>query len=291
LGAYDACPRDPKGARSYDGLELRLTRTASKRWFGMFSYTYSHFRGNYTGLSSTDISDGGGGRNAPNNSRAFDETYFSFNAYGGSSSGLLPTDRPNKFKGYGYYELAYKNKWTSDFGLFQYFYQGSPVSSFIDVGYSVIPGNYFAVYTEGRGKWVDVSGTTGNLSIGNAYTRRTPWFIQSDLNFTQNYKVSETKVISFSATIPNAFNQRSITAYNEQVDSQQFPSFLQPAGLPFYYGGEAYSTYEHAYPWKQLVNNPADTSSPNGIIPDSKYGQPYLYQLSRNIRLRIGFTF
>jgi hypothetical protein len=281
--AYSACPRDPKGARSYDGLELRLTRTASKHWFGMASYTYSHFRGNYTGLSSTDISDGGGGRNAPNNSRAFDETYFSFNAYGNSSSGLLPTDRPNKFKGYGYYEFG-KGKWATDVGLFQFFYQGSPVSSFIDVGYSVIPGNFFAVYPEDRGKWVNVSGTTGNLSIGNAYTRRTPWFIQSDFNLTQNYKISEGKVLSFSATIPNALNQRSVTAYNEEIDSQQFGSFLQPGGVPFYYGGEAYSDYEHPYNWKALANT-------DGIIPDSKYGQPYLYQLSRNIRLRVGITF
>ncbi len=69
---------------------------------GMFSYTYSNFRGNYTGLTSSDLADGGGGRNAPNNSRAFDEPYFSWNANGGSSSGLLPTDRPNALKGYSY---------------------------------------------------------------------------------------------------------------------------------------------------------------------------------------------
>jgi Carboxypeptidase regulatory-like domain len=283
-GAFPVCPPNPKGARSYDGVEFRLTRTNTKHWFGMASYTYSHFRGNYTGLSSTDISDGGGGRNAPNNSRAFDETYFSFNANGGSSSGLLPTDRPNKFKGYGYYELGWKRKFSTDIGLFQYAYQGSPVSSFIDVGYSVIPGNFFAVYPEDRGKWVNVTGTTGNLSIGNAYTRRTPWFTQTDLSLSQNYKISETKVLSFSATIPNALNQRAVTAYNEQVDSQQFASFLQPGGVPFYFGGVAYSAYEHPYDWRALANS-------QDIIPDSKYGQPYLYQLSRNIRLRVGFTF
>jgi len=289
--AYPACPPDPKGARSYDGLEMRITKTSSQHWFAMGSYTYSHFRGNYTGLSSTDISDGGGGRNAPNNSRAFDETYFSFNAYGGSSSGLLPTDRPNKFKGYAYYQLAEGKHSTTDFGLFQFAYQGSPVSSFIDVGYSVIPGNFFAVYPEGRGKWVDVTGTTGNLTIGNSYVRRTPWFTQSDINLVQNYKISETKVISFSATIPNALNQHSITAYNEQIDSQQFASYLLPGQVPFYVGGQAYSAYEHPYPWKTMVNDPAFTNTANGIIPDSKYGQPYLYQLSRNIRLRVGFTF
>jgi Carboxypeptidase regulatory-like domain len=281
---YPACPPDPAAARSYDGLEMRLTTQGHHHWNGMASYTYSHFRGNYTGLSSTDIADGGGGRNAPNNSRAFDETYFSFNAYGNSSSGLLPTDRPNKFKGYGYYEVSEGRKSSTDFGLFQFLYQGSPVSSFVDVGYVVPPGNFFETYVEGRGKWVDVSGTTGNLTISNSYVRRTPWFIQSDLNFTQKYKISEDKVLSFSATIPNALNQRSVTAYNESIDSQQFGSFLSPGGVPFYYGGVAYSAYEHPYDWKSLANT-------DGIILNSKYGQPYLYQLGRTIRLRVGFEF
>ncbi len=250
----------------------------------MCSYTYSKLRGNYTGLSSTDMSDGGGGRNAPNDSRAFDETYFSFNAYGGSSSGLLPTDRPSTFKCQAYYQLNWKKKFNTSFGIFQYLYQGSPVSSYIDVGYSVIPGNYFFVYPEDRGKWVDISGTYGNLTASNAYTRRTPWYIQSDLNLTQNYKVSEGKTISFSATIPNVLNQHSVTAYNQQIDSGQFASFLAPGGIPFYYGGQAYSLYEHAYPWKTLLNT-------DGIIPDSQYGKPYLYQLSRTMRLGVKFTF
>ena len=282
--SYPACPRDPKAARSYDGLEFRLTKTTAKHWFGMVSYTYSKLRGNYTGLTSTDISDGGGGRNAPNNSRAFDETYFSFNAYGGSSSGLLPTDRPNTFKGYAYYQLDWKKKFATNFGLFQYLYQGSPVSSYVDVGYSVIPGNFFAVYPENRGKWVDISGSDGNLVASNAYTRRTPWFIQSDFNLSQSYKVSERNVVSFMATIPNVMNRHSITAYNEQIDSGQFQSFLTPGGLPFYYGGEAYSLYQHPYDWKTLLNT-------NQIIPDSQYGKPYLYQVARTIRLGAKITF
>ena len=83
-------------------MEFRLSKAHSDHWFGMFSYTYSKLRGNYTGLTSSDIADGNGGRNAPNNSRSFDEPMFSWNAQGGSSSGLLPTDRPNAFKGYAY---------------------------------------------------------------------------------------------------------------------------------------------------------------------------------------------
>ena len=35
----------------------------------------------------------------------FDEPYFQYNAQGGSSSGLLPTDRPNTLKADGYYQF------------------------------------------------------------------------------------------------------------------------------------------------------------------------------------------
>ncbi len=287
---YPACPNDPPGARSYDGLELRLNKATSNHWYGMFSYTYSHLRGNYTGLTSTDIADAGGGRNSPNNSRAFDETYFSFDSHGQSSSGLLPTDRPSAFKGYAYYEMNFKKKWSTDLGLFQFAYQGSPVSSYIDVGYSVIPGNFFAQYVEGKGNYVDVSGTYGNLTAGPPRVRRTSWFTQTDFNLTQNYKMSETKVVSFFLTAPNLLNQRAVTAYTEQIDSGQFSSFLQPGGVPFYFGGIAYSAYEHPYDFRSLLNATAGPGTP-GIIPNSQYGKPYLFQSARNMRLGLKFTF
>src|SRR5262249_28096239 len=121
-------------ARSYDGVEFRLTKTHS-HYSGMFSYTYSKLRGNYTGLTSSDISDGQqGGRSSPNNSRAVDEPYFQYNSMGGSSSGLLPTDRPNTFKGYGYYEISWLKKFSTNFGVFQYLYSGTPMTSYLDTG-------------------------------------------------------------------------------------------------------------------------------------------------------------
>jgi len=288
-GITPVCPNNIKPARSYDGLEFRLTKSTSQHWFGMFSYTYSHFRGNYTGLTSSDLSDGGGGRNAPNNSRSFDETYFQYNAYGQSSSGNLPTDRPNAFKGYAYYDLPWNKKNTTDIGLFQVAYSGSPVSSYLDVGYSVASagnGGAFPVYVEGRGKWVDVSQNplTGVTTIGNAYSRRTPWYTQSDLNLRHTVGIRESMALTFDATIANVLNQRSVTAYNEQIDSLYTPSFIAPGDIPFYYGGPAYSNYEHTYDWKSLVSS-------QGVTVNSQYGKPYLFQTARNIRLQVHFTF
>ena len=53
-GAFPA-NNNPAAARSYDGVELRATKALSNHWYGLFSYTYSHFRGNYTGLTSSDL--------------------------------------------------------------------------------------------------------------------------------------------------------------------------------------------------------------------------------------------
>ena len=156
----NTCPTNQKtipAARSYDGLEFRVTKAVTHGWMGMFSYTYSNFRGNYTGLTSSDLGDGGGGRNAPNNSRAFDEPYFSWNANGGSSSGLLPTDRPNALKGYAYYVLPWLKKFTTGFGIFQTAYSGTPLTSELDVGYSYAGQPAFPTDIVNRGKWIDVT--------------------------------------------------------------------------------------------------------------------------------------
>lgn len=295
------CP--PNGtipaARSYDGIEIRVTKATSNHWMGMFSYTYSYFRGNYTGLTSTDVADGGGGRNAPNNSRSFDEPYFSWNSMGGSSSGLLPTDRPNALKGYAYYDLPWLKKFTTDFGIFQTAYSGTPLTSYTDVGDWSSPGA-FPQDVVNRGKWVDVSqdNSTGVISISNPYTKRTPWYTQTDFNLQQSYKVTESKSINFTATFTNLLNQHSVVSNGQQIDSGYSPNFLTPGGNFIGNGPSFYAAAMHPYNLQQNLNNSsfgsiiAGTPVPTGpITTNSQYGKPYLYQLSRNIRLAVKFTF
>jgi hypothetical protein len=299
------CPPDHiiPGARSYDGLEFRLNKASHNNWFGMFSYTYSKLRGNYTGLTSSDIADGGyAGRNSPNNSRSFDEPYFSWNANGGSSSGLLPTDRTNTFKGYAYYTLPWSklsNKLTSDFGIFQYLYSGSPVTTYADVG---LGGSAWPVDLVNRGKWMDITQnpTTGLVTVGAPRTFRTPWYTQSDFNFTQNYKISEQKVVSFSFVAANLLNQRAVTAYNEQVDTGYAYQGLSPNGAgcfsaavgPCYppNGAPFYAAAEAPYSISGLLNN-GSLFTPGPITLNSQYGKPLYYQLARTFRLGVKFTF
>jgi Carboxypeptidase regulatory-like domain len=298
-------PNNIPAARSYDGVEFRLTKPMSQHWSGMFSYTYSHFRGNYEGLTSTDITDGGGGRNAPNNSRAFDEPFFSYDDTGGSSSGPLATDRPNTFKGYGYYELPWLQKFATDFGLFQYFYQGSPVSSYADVGYSFAPtfGAYsvpnaetgaFPTYIVGRGNFLPLTtNADGTVNVGTPYARRTPWYMQTDFQVSQSYKIGEgVKALSFGVTFTNLFNQHAVVAYWSAIGTNYYSQWLTPGGYsigPYQF----YKAAESPYNVASLINNAAGSTlgGSGAMTINSLYGKPLYYQSSRSIYMTAKFTF
>jgi hypothetical protein len=286
----NTCPPQnlPPAQRNYDGVEIRLTKSTASHWMGMFSYTYSRLWGNYSGLTSTDFGDAFGGRNSPNNSRAFDEPFFSFGDNGQSSSGLLATDRPHAFKGYGYYELNEGKHNATDFGVFSYLYSGSPETSILDVGFA-FPGG-FPTDVVGRGKWVDVSQnlTTGAITVGSPVTRRTPWYAQSDLSVSHNYKFGEAKAIIFSVTAANIFDKKAVTAVYENIDSINSSQYVTPGGQTLFGGAPAYAAFERPYNIAALMN-----AGPAGgpIVTNSQYGKPFLYQLPRNIRLGLRFTF
>lgn len=307
------CPPNVKAARSYDGLELRLTKAFSDKWYGMFSYTYSSLRGNYAGLTNTDLADGGGGRNSPNNSRAFDETYFQYTAHGKPFNGPLGTDRPNTFKGYAYYQMPWSGKRAiTNVGAFQTFYQGTPLSSYIDVG---AYGGY-PVYPDGRGKWTPLTQdqNTGFITAGPTVVKRTPWYIQTDANLQQDFKINknnEAQIVGFELTVSNLFNQHSVTSLNSAINSSQGSSSLTPGGLPV--GGlfdalgnpigntaaQAYGNFEHAYDWKTLLNTNVNqgaitATNPTGLSPiilNSTYGTPRSFQAARTLRFTVKYTF
>jgi hypothetical protein len=202
-------------------------------------------------------------------------------------------------KGYAYYDLKWLRKYTTNVGIFQTAYQGSPVSSYVDVGEGY---NEFPVYPENRGKWQDLTQdpTTGIISaLGSPYSRRTPWYTQSDLNFKQSYAISDSKSISFDATIANLWNQRAVTAFTQSVGSMYggaYSAAVLPGGMAIggctdpnscpviYSAGQAYSAFQHPYDWKTLLNT-------DGLTLNSAYGKPFLFQASRNIRLQVHFSF
>lgn len=291
------CPHNPQAIRDYDGLEFRLTKSASRGLSGMFSYTWSRLWGNYAGLTTTDETDGGAiGRNSPDTSRSFDEPFFYFNYKGQSNAGPLPTDRPNTLKGYMSYALPWAGSLrnnTTTFGLFQVAYQGSPMSSFADLGAGRAdptgPYPYEATYLFGRGNWVNATAApgTGAVTVGSPYARRTPWYTQTDANLQHAIKVNknnEHQVLSFNATLTNLLNQHAVTSYWESLDTNFTASPILPNNVSISGGALFYQTAEGGYSPQQSITN-------SNMILNSLYGMPNRWQLSRNIRLGATFSF
>jgi hypothetical protein len=242
-------------------------------------------------LTTTDQIDGGAtGRNSPDTTRSFDEPFFYFGANGKSNAGPLPTDRPNTFKGNVYYSLPWRGKTnTTTFGVFQVAYEGSPMSSFADMGYEspgLVPDPIESTYMFGRGNWVNASAdpTTGAITLGTPYARRTPWYTQTDFNLQHSIKVNknnEAQALSFTATFTNLLNQHSVTSYWGGYSSDYFFNPLFP--FQIFNGASYYQTVEEGY------NVQAQTTSA-GVVLNSLYGKPNLWQPSRNIRLGAQFS-
>jgi hypothetical protein len=291
FGTCTTCPANPKAIRNYDGLELRLSMTPRRNLSAMFSYTYSSLWGNYSGLTTTDQSDGGiTGRNSPDTTRSFDEPFYYFGANGKSTDGPLPTDRPNVMKGYVYYTIPWFKRQNTTVGLFQTAYQGSPASSYIDLTAASNNGPYEGTYVFGRGKWVDMTtNAAGAITLGTPYERRTPWFTQSDLNFAHQIKVGDHQAISFEATGLNALNQRNVTAYFAAMNSWNFATALNPGPANLASGAGLYKELESGYNVQQWING--NNGAVSSVIKNSQYGQPYLFQQARSIRLALRYTF
>ncbi len=228
------CPRGPKALRRYDGLEFRLTKRPSSRWFGAVSYTYSKLTGNYSGLSSTTLTDGGsGGRHNPNNDRSFDLPNMSFTAHGQFMDGPLATDRPHTLKLFGFYTMKWLHQETT-IGLSQVAFSGTPR----ETCWNAIDSVDGCSFVENRGAFVklhvDVDPVTGVgkfVSDGVVHGLRTPVFTQSDMTIAHEIKVSKTNEnlrLVFEWNVQNLLNQHSPLAYWTGPISGRFNGVFPP---------------------------------------------------------------
>ena len=125
----------------------------------------------------------------------------------------------------------------------------------------------------------------------------------------QTYKISESKTLSFSVTVPNAFNQHATTAYWENIDTNFYPQFLAPTSAACAAqnaaagstssactqagnGYQFYTAAETGYNYKALFNSAGGVTGKSGAMTiNSLYGQPLYHQLSRNLYMSVKFTF
>jgi hypothetical protein len=140
---------------------------------------------------------------------------------------------------------------------------------------------------------VTQSASTGVITTSAPYTKRTPWYLDTDFNFKQAVKLGEAKSIAFDATFANVLNQHRVVAYWENIDSDYTGSnFIAPGGNAIFNGLNFYSAAMSKYDYTAAMNNGAQNGQGSGpITVDSQYGKPYAYQQARNIRLGLHITF
>jgi hypothetical protein len=276
------CPAQPKVSRRYDGLESRLTYRSSKL-VGLVTYTYSRLYGNYSGLTDTDVTDASGGRHNANNNRTFDLPEMQFTTSGEPVDGPLSTDRPHVLNMSGSYLLKWFGMQTS-LGIIQTIAQGSPKSTCVPVVDSTSSCQFFGQ----RGTWATFSQdpNTGVFSVDRVEKdARMPLFTQTDLSLIHAFKVSKTNEamrLAFEFNALNIWNQHAIMSYtpNPFGRNNQWLSFPTTANAL----GTDVQKFMTGY-------DVAAEATAEGLVQNSRYGLPFLFQSARTLRLGVRFTF
>ena len=285
------CPKVVPANRRYDGLEFRLARRPGGKWFGAMSYAYTRLQGNYAGLTNSDPTDGSGGRHAPNNGRAFDIPTMTYLPNGKIDDGPLSTDRPHTAKAYGFYRLKWLGMETH-FGFTQIAYQGTPISSCLPV----VGTSSACQWGEGRGNFVNFTrADNGDFVKANVvHDARTAPYVQSDATIRHEILVSkdhEERRMAFEINVANLFNQHAATAYYEFAIPT---NLISPTRASRFSGdpGVDWGKVMNGYNYVDALNGTgAFGGVQSALTLASRYGQPLLFQLARNVRLAVRFTF
>jgi outer membrane receptor protein involved in Fe transport len=198
-GLCASCPAQPRAKRIYDGIEFRLQKRLSNRWFINTSYTFSRLVGNYSGLTSSDEN----GRNSPSVLRFFDGLYMSFDTHGNPIDGPLQTERPHYFKFQGTYDLP----WGTGVGVF--FQAASGTLQQSTITYKSVP-----VFDDAR----------GNLGRSPIYSQ-TDLFLQHDVRFRGLR-------MNLGLNVNNVFDQDTVTRlfttrYRDQISGVDDAGFFR----------------------------------------------------------------
>jgi hypothetical protein len=262
----------PKPKRTYDAMELSLTKRFSDGYFASASYVLSRLYGNYAGIASSDeitspstglVSTGAQGTSAAarqggSSNRAWDLDEILFDSHGHLDVvGRLATDRPHVFKLYG----AKDFKFGTEVGVFFYGGSGTPLSTY------VATVNQIPAFVEGRG------------DMG-----RTPFFTQTDLLIAHTVKLGEMRRLKFEANVLNLFNQKTarnrFNYLNRGAGSAEPGSAINLSKVDLFKG----------YDYRALIAQSADQMGTRGAY-DPRYGMADIFNAGFAGRLGVKFIF
>jgi Carboxypeptidase regulatory-like domain/TonB-dependent Receptor Plug Domain len=204
-----------KPERNYKGIDFVISKRLANNYYFNVNYTYSRLFGNYSGLASSDEA----GRTSPGVNRFFDLPFIGFTAAGTPDNGLLATDRPHVVNAFGAYVFDWfgKKNNSTEFGFFQTFQSGTPITSTIT--------------------WVTTTIFTKRGDLG-----RTPTLSSTDFNASHKYKFGRDNrfTMAFDVNVFNLWDQKIATSVASQLSAVS----LGPAtfGLNEVDGTNAYSS-------------------------------------------------
>jgi hypothetical protein len=288
LGTADfGYPPTPKAVREYTGLEFTVDKRFSNNWYVNATYLWSRLFGNYSGLASSDES----GRGNPNVNRFFDVPWINDTSLGKLNNGLLATDRPNTFKLFGGYDFNYNvfgKKMDTRIGVSQYIYQGTPLSSTVQIQLVGTLENGVACGSCSHGVSMLINGR-GDLG-------RTDMYTQTDLLLTHKFSISERVSFTFSANVTNLLNEANELDRSVALIAATTPAIANEYNSPrntLKYGS-ATMTLSQAYNLMKanIANYRTEFASIlNGPDKNDFYNKPVSFQGPRRIRLAFGIQF
>jgi len=279
-------PPTPKAVREYTGLEFTVDKRFSNHWYVNATYLWSRLWGNYSGLASSDES----GRGNPNVNRFFDVPWINDTSLGKLNNGPLATDRPNTFKAFAGYDFDYNllgRKMDTRIGAAQYIYQGTPLSSTVQIQLigTLEDGSACGACSHGVSMLINGRGDMG----------RTNMYTNTDVTLTHRVYLTETVALTFSANALNLWNENNELDRSVALIRASTPSIANeynaPAATLQY--GSATMTQSQAYNlMKSTIANYRTqfaTTLANNANPF--YNLPILWQQRRSFRFGFGIQF
>ncbi len=278
-------PPTPKAVRRYTGLEFRVDKRFSHNWYVTATYLYSRLFGNYSGLASSDES----GRGNPNVNRFFDVPWINYTASGALNNGLLATDRPNTFKVFAGRQFNYHflgKKMETYFGGSQYIYQGTPLSSNVQIQLNGTLEDGTVCQPAGCNHGVAIF-INGRGDLGRTKTLR-----ETDGTMTNRIYLGERVVLKFGANVFNLLNSATETDRSTAIIRANTPSIVNeynaPAAVLAY--GTATMTMSQSFNLmlQQLPNYRTQFATTLTNFANPFYNKSVSWQSPRQFRFNVG---
>ncbi|WP_223646515.1 TonB-dependent receptor [Corallococcus sp. EGB] len=245
----------PLAKRKYDAVNVYFQRAFTNGWLAQASYTWSHLRGNYSGLFRADT-----GQLSPNLTRDFDLVSLTVNR-----DGPLPGDRTHAFKVFAAKELVLGPRTSINVGGNYRARSGTPL-------------NYLGAHPRRSGS------ETFILPRGSA--GRLPWVHGVDGHVGLNQRLVKDSVLTVSLDVFNLFNFQQYTDVDQTFTTTRVFA-IEQGGKP----EDLTACLTDNNPKCKVISTGTGNPRIGEADINPNFKRPTAYQAPRSIRLGAKISF